>query len=129
MAPLYYRNANAAVLAFDITNKDSFSKVRYWIKELIANGPQDCMVVICGNKSDREIERNVSTEEAQSLAQEVGYPYFETSAKFDQGINSMFDFVANNLPPEAATPEPRLSSQHLEMAPVEDGSRKKGCEC
>ena len=28
MAPLYYRNANAAILAFDITNKDSFGKVR-----------------------------------------------------------------------------------------------------
>merc|ERR1711871_1415061 len=101
MAPLYYRNANAAILAFDITNKDSFGKVRYWIDELKANGPEDCMVVICGNKSDREIERGVTTEEAQTLAQSMGYAYFETSAKFDQGINSMFDYVANNLPPEA----------------------------
>ena len=87
------------------------------------------MVVICGNKSDREIERGVTTEEAQTLAQSMGYAYFETSAKFDQGINSMFDYVANNLPPEAPAPEPRLSAQHLEIAPLEDGSKKKGCDC
>lgn len=32
MAPMYYRNANAALLVFDITQEHSFDAVRMWVK-------------------------------------------------------------------------------------------------
>jgi Ras-related protein Rab-5C len=127
MAPLYYRNATAAILAFDITSVQSFEKVQFWIDQLKENGPSDCLTVICGNKSDREIERTVSTDDAQKLAQSKGFVYFETSAKFDQGINSMFDHIAHQLPPETA-PDNRLTGGAMEIEPVEEPGRKKsGC--
>ena len=34
LAPMYYRGADAAVVVYDITNKDSFGVLEYWIKEL-----------------------------------------------------------------------------------------------
>lgn len=34
MTPMYYRNANAALLVFDLTNYNSFVEVKGWIQEL-----------------------------------------------------------------------------------------------
>lgn len=34
MTPMYYRNANAALLVFDITNYKSFLEVKGWVQEL-----------------------------------------------------------------------------------------------
>jgi GTPase SAR1 and related small G proteins len=32
MAPMYYRNANAALLVFDITQYHSFAAIKTWVK-------------------------------------------------------------------------------------------------
>lgn len=34
MTPMYYRNANAALLVFDLTNYNSFVEVKGWVQEL-----------------------------------------------------------------------------------------------
>lgn len=34
MAPLYYRNSDAAILVYDITVKETLDKARRWIDEL-----------------------------------------------------------------------------------------------
>lgn len=34
MTPMYYRNANAALLIFDITNYNTFVEMKGWIQEL-----------------------------------------------------------------------------------------------
>lgn len=32
LAPLYYRGAAVAVVVYDITSPDSFTKAQYWVK-------------------------------------------------------------------------------------------------
>lgn len=34
MAPMYYRNASAAIICFDITNEESFNRMKDWVSEL-----------------------------------------------------------------------------------------------
>lgn len=34
LGPIYYRDAAAALLVFDITDKDSFERVKAWVREL-----------------------------------------------------------------------------------------------
>eukprot|EP00908_Phaeocystis_cordata_P021791 Transcript_4178.p5 GENE.Transcript_4178~~Transcript_4178.p5 ORF type:complete len:134 (-),score=32.84 Transcript_4178:376-777(-) len=34
LGPIYYRDADAALLVYDITDPDSFTKVKSWVKEL-----------------------------------------------------------------------------------------------
>jgi Ras-related protein Rab-21 len=34
LGPIYYRDADAALLVFDITDVESFDKVKSWVKEL-----------------------------------------------------------------------------------------------
>ena len=49
---------------YDITDKESFSKVRKWVKELRKIVGNDIIIVIAGNKIDLEKQRNVTEEEA-----------------------------------------------------------------
>lgn len=66
LGPIYYRQSNGAVLVYDITDEDSFQKVKSWVKELKKMLGTDICLVIVGNKTDLEKDRNVSLEEAET---------------------------------------------------------------
>lgn len=66
LGPIYYRSSNGAVLVYDITDEDSFQKVKNWVKELRKMLGNDICLVIAGNKIDLEKDRHVSLEEAES---------------------------------------------------------------
>ena len=50
--PIYYRDADAALLVFDITDVDSFTRVKNWVKELRKMAGKDIVLVLAGNKVD-----------------------------------------------------------------------------
>ena len=60
LLPMYYRNAAAAIIVYDITNEASFDILQDWIKELNRLGPPDIVLAIAGNKCDLEDKREVS---------------------------------------------------------------------
>jgi len=84
MAPMYYRNANAALLVFDVTQHTSFEEVKSWILELQKNVLEPMFLLLVGNKIDLEEQRAVSREEAFLYSQSIGAKYLETSAVKDQ---------------------------------------------
>ncbi|XP_028171743.1 ras-related protein Rab-21 [Ostrinia furnacalis] len=90
LGPIYYRNSNGAILVYDITDEDSFGKVKNWVKELKKMLGSDIVLVIAGNKIDLEHERTVPLEEAESYATMVGAKHFYTSAKLNQGVEDLF---------------------------------------
>ncbi|XP_066139680.1 ras-related protein Rab-21 [Euwallacea fornicatus] len=90
LGPIYYRSSNGAVLVYDITDQDSFQKVKTWVKELRKMLGRDVCLTIIGNKIDLEKDRVVSIEEAEEYATKVGATHFFTSAKLNQGVEEMF---------------------------------------
>lgn len=53
MVSLYYRDAAAAIICYDLTDDKSFSSVHFWINEMINNNDKDDFVmVLAGNKCD-----------------------------------------------------------------------------
>lgn len=64
LGPIYYRDASGALLVYDITDAESFNKVKNWVKELRKIVGNDIVLVIAGNKIDLEKNRNVNEEEA-----------------------------------------------------------------
>lgn len=78
------------MLVYDITDEDSFNKVKDWVKELRKIIGQDICLCICGNKSDMEKNRHVDHDEAEAYAKSVGAYHFNTSAKLNRGIDEMF---------------------------------------
>ena len=87
----FYNKANGILLTFDLSNKDSFSRLDYWVEELKDNiGTKDIYIVLVGNKKDKK-EREVSYEEAQKYAEDNNFGgYFEVSAKKNEGIDELF---------------------------------------
>ena len=84
LAPLYYRGATAAMIAFDARDGASFERARYWAEELRKHGDARCRVLLVGNKIDavRDDERATAREACEALAREYGMAaYRETSAK------------------------------------------------
>ncbi|KAK3811530.1 MAG: ras family-domain-containing protein [Linnemannia gamsii] len=97
LAPMYYRNANCAVVVYDITQSSSLDKAKSWVKELQRQADPNIVIALAGNKSDLSARRVVETEEAQAYADEAGLLFFETSAKTATNVNELFTSIGITL--------------------------------
>jgi Ras-related protein Rab-21 len=104
MAPLYYRNAKAAVVVFDINDEITFRKAEGWVDELKKHVTSDIVLVICANKVDMLVDfggRNsagaVGSKELSDYTDQIGALLFLTSAKADIGVQDLFTAVAIHL--------------------------------
>ncbi|EGD77802.1 rab family small GTPase [Salpingoeca rosetta] len=102
LGPIYYRNSHGAVLVYDITDQDSFQKVKNWVRELKKMLGSNIALTICGNKSDLERQRTVDQAEAEAYAASVGAKHFQTSARLNRGIDEMFLDLAKRLVQQGA---------------------------
>ena len=106
LAPMYYRNAQAALVVYDITKPASFIKARHWVKELHELASKDITIALVGNKYDLVADENdaddslrkVSVEEGRALAEEEGLLFFETSAKTLYNVNEVFVAIGSKIP-------------------------------
>lgn len=90
LGPIYYRDSNGAILVYDITDEDSFQKVKNWVKELRRMLGQDVTLCIVGNKTDMEKDRHVPVQDAEAYAASVNATHLHTSAKLNKGIEELF---------------------------------------
>lgn len=97
LGPIYYRDADAAVLVYDITDADSFARAKAWVKELRRIAGAEISLAVCANKSDLEKSRKVSAEEGEAYAKSIGASFHSTSAKTDKGVEQAFVSVARAL--------------------------------
>jgi len=89
LAPMYYRNADAAVLVYDLTDPESFASLQSWYQELHKNVP-NCVIILAGNKSDMVNDRRVSKETAQQFSSEKECSLIEVSSKTGDNIQDLF---------------------------------------
>mmetsp|Transcript_19622 Transcript_19622/g.48160 ORF Transcript_19622/g.48160 Transcript_19622/m.48160 type:complete len:214 (+) Transcript_19622:319-960(+) len=97
LGPIYYRDADGALLVYDTTDTDSFAKVKTWVKELRKMVGEGIVLCIAGNKIDLDKERQVSKEEAEEYAKSVGATHCLTSAKNGKGIEETFLQLTKNI--------------------------------
>jgi len=100
MAPMYYRGAQAAILVFDVTAKESFGKAAGWVEELQGHVNDDIVLCLVGNKCDLRLpngESAVPQAETANYAKTINAGLFETSAKSGKGIEDLFNHVARQL--------------------------------
>lgn len=94
LAPMYYRNAHAAILVFDVTNKESYEALEQWANNLEEKTTTEIKLFIAGNKCDLD-NRQVTEEEAREFSFKRGaIAYVETSAKTGTGVLELFTKVA-----------------------------------
>ena len=97
----FYRGAEACVLVFDITNRQSFDNLSTWRSEFFEKSmpkdPQAIPIFVLGNKIDLEHERAIAKEKVQEyLKKNPDLIYFETSAIDGSNVNEVFQAVAKN---------------------------------
>ena len=85
--------SQAAVVVFDLTDKESFDKVSDWLKDIRENEPS-IPISLFGNKSDLKEKRVVDQNDIDTLCENETLEYFETSAKDNTGITEGFTKVA-----------------------------------
>jgi small GTP-binding protein len=93
----YYRGAQAAIVCFDLTNRNTFKSVEKWIEDFNHNQSTGKLIIIVGNKCDLVEEREVSREEIDKFIEMNKYIYFECSAKQGDNIDEMFTNLAKRL--------------------------------
>ncbi|KAI2806408.1 hypothetical protein RDWZM_006628 [Blomia tropicalis] len=96
LGPIYYRDSNGALLVYDVTDPDSLSKVKVWVKELRKMLGNNVCLAIVGNKVDLLVgqEKNQLSNdlivEAKQYAQTVGATHHLTSARTNYKIDELF---------------------------------------
>ncbi|XP_014245117.1 ras-related protein Rab-21 [Cimex lectularius] len=111
LGPIYYRMSNGAILVYDITDEDSFQKVKNWVKELKKMLGSEICLTIAGNKIDLQKDRNVPIETAEKYAESVGASHFHTSAKQNSGIEEMFLELTQRMMERAQEQEVQKASE------------------
>lgn len=109
---MYYRNAQSALVVYDLTKPSSLNKAKHWIAELQRQASPGIVIALVGNKLDlvqgneqdggddsaATPQKAISTEEAKAYADQEGLLFFETSAKTGEQVQEVFEAIANAIP-------------------------------
>lgn len=95
LVPMYYRDAVAAVVVYDITDAESFEVAKQWVEEMHQRADPHIVIAFVGNKTDLDTKRVVATEQGTSFVRSLegtGMCAFATecSAKSGDGVQDLF---------------------------------------
>ncbi|KAI5845631.1 ras family-domain-containing protein [Morchella snyderi] len=93
----YYRGAMGILLVYDVTDERSFDNIRTWFSNVEQHATEGVNKILIGNKCDWEEKRVVSTERGQQLADELGIPFMEVSAKSNINVEKAFFELAADI--------------------------------
>ncbi|XP_014287396.1 ras-related protein Rab-24 isoform X1 [Halyomorpha halys] len=124
MVKMFYRDAKAAIVCFDITNKSSWEGLRSWISEL-REVEEHCKVYICGTKKDLIdegiSEREVPLEKCNEYAKGIQVKLMETSSKTGENVGELFQSIVD----ECVLDESITGKSSLQLA--ENDKRRMCC--
>ncbi|PKS12660.1 hypothetical protein jhhlp_000868 [Lomentospora prolificans] len=146
LAPMYYRNAQAALVVYDLTKPASLIKAKHWVAELQRQASPGIVIALVGNKldlADDEADgddnaRKVPTDEAKAYADDESLLFFETSAKTGHNVENVFTAIANAIPetslkssrvPGASSAARGGDEQRVNLTGPRDAGAKEGCAC
>ena len=106
----FYKNSSGVIVVYDVSNKDSFDKVKFWIDRVKENADEKIKMILIGNKIDKK--KMISPEEIKMITKEYHINYFETSAKESIGITEAIDYLIDEILKE--NQEEKLTSSSTE---------------
>ena len=90
----YYQKVDGIIFVFDVTNRESFEGIKYWLKDALSYN-KEIVYVIVGNKIDLKniIVVNENDIKSEEIFKDI--KYFETSAKENTNVEKPFEEIAN----------------------------------
>ncbi len=92
----YYLGAQGVIFMYDVTSWESFNEIIEWKHEVDRN-LDDYSGILVANKTDLIMDRVVSPEEGQRIADQMGIPHMEVSVRLDKNVNDVFQTIARNI--------------------------------
>ncbi|KAJ7848345.1 P-loop containing nucleoside triphosphate hydrolase protein, partial [Mycena olivaceomarginata] len=93
----WVRSGQGFLLVYDITSLLSFKRLEVFLQTVRRIKRGEEIMVLVGNKSDKESEREVTKEQAFELANRLGCEIIEMSARIAVNINAAFAHVVRAL--------------------------------
>lgn len=100
----YYVGVEGVVCVCDITRRETFEELDYWVETLMVM-TQYVPIVFIANKADLAHEQQITEREMAALAQRFNAAYYFASAKTGQGVEETFRHLAQALAPKDSPPE------------------------
>ncbi|XP_007905336.1 ras-related protein Rab-3B-like [Callorhinchus milii] len=128
----YYRGAMGFLLMYDITNQESFNAVQDWATQIKTYSWDNAQVILVGNKCDLEEDRVLPSEEGRRLADELGFEFFEASAKDNVNVKQVFERLVDIIcvkMSESLDADPTLVGNNKDTSLVENPPQDRGCPC
>lgn len=97
IATTFYKGALGVLLVYAVNERKSFLEVEKWISEIRNYADEKIVVVLAGNKSDLEGEREVQKAEGKELAEKYGFPFGECSAMKGYHVTELFQRLASEV--------------------------------
>ena len=124
LSPMYYRGANAAIIAFSLVDRLSFESVEDWSDRLRNSTDGNLPFVLIGTKIDLREDGNdnhISTEEGRLLASRINaVDYVETSAKSNEGVTLAMESSIKYIQPKQSF----KNEMNMVQIDIEDGAAK-----
>ena len=93
-----YRNATLGILVYSVCSKESFNNLGKWIEQLTKNSLPNSKIILIGNKSDDEQNREVTYEEGKKICEKYNLEFFfEISAKNGYSSPNFLELAAISL--------------------------------
>ncbi|OXB34152.1 GTP-binding protein ryh1 [Cryptococcus neoformans] len=128
LIPSYIRDSSVAVIVYDITNRTSFQNTSKWVDDVRNERGQDVIIVLVGNKTDLNDKRQVTPEDLDKRAKELGVMSIETSAKAGHNVKTLFKKIALALPGGSEAKDNGTTKIDVSASPQEV-PQASGCSC
>ena len=93
----YYKGAKGAFVVYDITRKTSFESIDRWVNDLTAAADKKITIVVIGNKSDLEDQRQITKEQGEEKSAKLEVAFLETSALSGENLDKAFELMMNEI--------------------------------
>ena len=93
----YYKGAKGAFIVYDISRKNTFDSISRWVSDITATADKKITLILIGNKSDLEDQRQVTKEQGEEKAKEFGLAFLETSASSGDNLEKAFSLMINEV--------------------------------
>lgn len=131
----YYKGAQAILVVYDITERESFEHVKNWMVDVDKFAKQGVLRILVGNKCDLDHKRQVTKEQGKELADKYGIKFMETSAKETVNIDQLFvDTTKILLARQVAVPGSNKGSktpgkEGIDLQKKQEEKKKEGGGC